>query len=113
MSTAGMPVPIPDTSPRLDARIAGGLYLIIIIGGFFSIGYVPSAMVVHGDPAETARNILAHELLFRLGFLAHILILPCNIALALLFYELFRVVNRGLAWLVVVFSLVGTAVEGA
>jgi hypothetical protein len=43
----------------------------------------------------------------------HIAILPTNIPLSLIFYELFKVVNRRLALLVVCFSLVGTAVEGA
>ena len=34
---------IAGTSPRHLARIAGGLYLIIIVGGFFAIGFVPPA----------------------------------------------------------------------
>jgi hypothetical protein len=43
----------------------------------------------------------------------HIIILVCNIPLALIFYELFNVVNRRLSLLVVFFLLVGTAIEGA
>ncbi len=102
-----------EASPLRWARIAGGLYLIIIVGGFFAIGYVPAALVVPGDAAATAHNILAHELLYRLGLVAHIIILTCNIPLAVIFYDLFKVVNRRLALLVVFFTLVGTAVEGA
>src|SRR5215469_899350 len=101
-----------QVSPRLKARIAGGLYLIIIVGGFFAIGYVPAALVVAGDAAATAHNILAHELLYRLGLVAHMINLVCNIPLALIFYELFKVVSRRLALLVVFFTLVGTAIEG-
>jgi uncharacterized protein DUF4386 len=100
-------------SPRDLARIAGGLYLIIIVGGFFAIGYVPAALVVPGDAAATAHNIQAHELLYRFGLVAHIIVLVCNIPLALIFYDLFKVVNRRLSLLVVFFTLVGTAVEGA
>ncbi len=100
-------------SPRHLARIAGGLYLLIIVGGFFAIGYVPAALVVPGDAAATAHNILAHELLYRLGLVAHIIVLPCNIPLAVIFYDLFKVVSRRLSLLVVFFTLVGTAVEGA
>src|SRR5215472_2378138 len=100
-------------SPRHLARIAGGLYLIIIVGGFFAIGYIPAALVVPGDAAATVHNILAHELLYRLGLVAHIIILPCNIPLAVIFYDLFKVVSRRFALLVVFFTLVGTAVEGA
>ena len=104
---------IAKASPRHLARIAGGLYLLIIVGGFFAIGYVPTALIVPGDAAATAHNIQAHELLYRLGLAAHMIILPCNIPLTLIFYELFKVVNRRLALLVVFFSLVGSAIEGA
>ena len=104
---------IAGASPRHLARIAGGLYLIIIVGGFFAIGHVPAALVVPGDAAATAHNIQAHELLYRLGLAAHIIILPCNIPLAVIFYDLFKVVSRRLSLLVVFFTLVGTAVEGA
>ena len=104
---------IAETSPRRLARIAGGLYLIIILGGFFAIGYVPASIVVAGDAAATIHNVLAHELLYRLGLVAHIIIQPCNIALAVIFYDLFKVVNRRISLLVMCFLLVGTAVESA
>jgi hypothetical protein len=104
---------IAGALPRRLARIAGGLYLIIIVGGFFAIGYVPAMLVVPGDVVATAQNIQAHELLYRLGLVAHLIILVCNIPLALIFYELFKVVSRRLALLVVFFTLVGTALEGA
>jgi Domain of unknown function (DUF4386) len=104
---------IAGESPRQLARIAGVLYLINVIVGAFAIGYVPAAIVVPGDAAATARNILTHELLYRAGLVAHLIVLPTNIGLALIFYDLFKVVNRRLALLVVFFTLVGTAVEGA
>jgi Domain of unknown function (DUF4386) len=104
---------IAGASPRHLARIAGGLYLIIIVGGFFAIGYVPAALFVPGNAAATAHNIQAHELLYRSGLAVHIIILLCNIPLAVIFYDLFKVVSRRFALLVVFFTLVGTAVEGA
>src|SRR5215472_10759169 len=104
---------IAGASPRQLARIAGGLYLIIIIGGLFAIGYVPATLVVPGDVAATVHNNQAHELLYRLGLVVHMIILPINIPLTLIFYELFKVVNRRLSLLVVFFILVATAIEGA
>ncbi|HEX7263951.1 MAG TPA: DUF4386 domain-containing protein [Candidatus Dormibacteraeota bacterium] len=95
------------------ARIAGGLYLIDIVGGFFAIGYVPAAIVVTGDAAATAHNLQAHEMLYRLGLLAHVVILCTNVGLAVIFYDLFKIVSRRIALLVVFFTLIGTAVEGA
>jgi hypothetical protein len=102
-----------SVSPRALARIAGGLYLFVILGGAFVIGYVPATIVVSGDPIATAHNLQAHELLYRIGTVVHILILCCNVPLAVIFYDLFKVVNRRLALLVVFFTLVATAVEGA
>jgi len=87
---------IAEASPRRWARIAGGLYLTVIVGGFFAVGFVPAAIVVAGDAAATAHNILGNELFYRLGLVAHIIILPFNMSL-----------------LVVFFTLVGTAIEGA
>ncbi len=104
---------IAGASPRGLARIAGGLYLVVILGGFFAIGYVPAVIVVSGDPVATAHNVEANEMLYRLGIVVHIITLCCNVPMAVIFYDLFKVVNRRLSLLVVFFTLVGTAIEGA
>ena len=87
------------SSPRRWARTAGGIYLAVIVLGAFAIGVVPS--------------IHANEPLYRLGLAAHALILSLNIFLAAIFYYLFRVVSRVGALLVVLFTVLATAVEGA
>ncbi|TMF07427.1 MAG: DUF4386 domain-containing protein [Chloroflexi bacterium] len=104
---------IATASARQLARTAGGLYLANIVLGAFAIGFVPVTIFVAGDAAATAHNIQANEGLYRLGIVAHVVILATNVPLAVIFYELFKVVNRRLALLVVFFTLVGTAVEGA
>jgi hypothetical protein len=104
---------IAGVSPRRLARIAGALYLVNIAGGAFAIGFVPATLVVAGDPAATAHAIQAHEPLYRLGLLAHLVVTLTNVPLAVVFLDLFRVVNRRVTLLVVCFTLVGTAVEAA
>ena len=52
------------------ARIAGLLYLIVVITGIVSLAYVPSQISTKGDAASAVGNIVAHELLFRIGILA-------------------------------------------
>jgi Domain of unknown function (DUF4386) len=104
---------IADGSPRQLARIAGGLYLINILGGAYAITVVPAMLVVQGDPAATAQNIQAHELLYRSGLAAHLVVTTTNVPLAVIFYELFKVVNRRLALLDACFILVATAIEAA
>jgi len=103
---------IAGASPRQLARTAGALYLINIVAGAFAIGVIPAILVVP-DVAATAHNIQTHELLYRLSLAAHVVVTVTNIPMAVIFYELFKVVNRRLALLDVFFSLVATAIEAA
>ena len=103
---------IAGASPRQLARTAGVLYLINIVFGAFAIGLVP-AMLIVPDAAATAHNIQTHEVLYRLGLAAHVVVTLTNIPMALIFYDLLKVVNRRLALLDVFFTLVATSVEAA
>src|SRR5258706_12425081 len=72
MSTSITLERIAEASPRLKARIAGGLWLLCImasVGGFIAA----APLIVANDAAATARNILANESLFRLGFAADLI----------------------------------------
>src|SRR3989475_4331830 len=93
--------------------MAGALYLINIVGGASSIPIVPAMLLVAGNAAATAHNIQTHELLYRSGLVAHVLVTVTNVPLALIFYELLKVVNRRLALLDAFFILVATAIEAA
>jgi hypothetical protein len=99
-------------SPRQLARIAGALYLINILGGAFAIGFVHATLFA-SDPATTAANIQEHQHLYRMGLAAHVVVTVTNVPLALIFYELFKVVNRRIALLAAFFILVATAIEAA
>jgi hypothetical protein len=98
-------------SIKTTARIAGALYLINIVFGFFAIGYVPSQIIVSGDATATAHNIMTQQGLYRLGLAAHIIILLTNIPLGVIFYRLFKVVNKSVAGLIVLFTITGTSIE--
>jgi hypothetical protein len=100
-------------SPLRYARLAGFLYLIIIVGGAFAELGVRQRLFVARDAAATAANILANEQLYRWGFVAQLVPLLCNMFLAVIFYELLKIVNRRIAMAVVCCSLVGSAIEGA
>ena len=93
--------------------MAGFLYLLNIAAGAFTYGFVRSTIITPGDAGTTAANILQHALLYRLGFVAGIVPVLCNVPLALIFYDLFKVVNRRFSALVAFFILVATAIEAA
>lgn len=109
MSTAVMVERIAKASPRFKARIAGVFYLLTFLTGGVA---VPSfRLIVDSDAAATASNVLAHEALFRLGFAALLINVAVYIAVTLLFYELFKPVNRSLSLFAAFFSLVGCAIQ--
>jgi hypothetical protein len=83
-------------------RFAGGLYVVTSIFGFFSMGYVPSRLIVHGDAAATASNISASETLFRLGIASQLIGIAGFIFVALALYELLKGVDRRQATLMVI-----------
>src|SRR5216117_1835753 len=92
------------------ARIAGAIYLSMVITGPFSLIYVPSKLIVRGNAAATAENILAHETMFRLAILADLIGAVIFIGLAIALYRLLSGVNKTWAGLMVAFVLVSAAV---
>jgi hypothetical protein len=99
--------------PRLLARVAGALYVSITALALFAYMYVRGQLIVPGDMAQTASNIVAHEQLYRSSLAAGVVVVMCNLAMGLIFYELFKVVNRFLASLALVFIIVSATLEAA
>ena len=110
MNATSMVNRMTETSPRLKARLAGLCYVLMIPAGFGM--FLRGRLVVKGDAAATAANILAHEPLFRLGLAGDLLVVACYLAVTALFYELFKPVNRSVSLLAAFFSLVGCAIQG-
>lgn len=82
----------------------------IIVAGIFSEIFVRGKLIVWGDPTATANNIMASQLLWRVGIATDIIMHVCDVVLMLVFYVLLRPVNKNLALLVVLFNLIQTAV---
>src|SRR5262249_38117964 len=88
-------------SNRKNARVAGLLYLSLLTAPLPLI-YIPGKLFVSGNPSATARNIAAHETLFRLGIASDLLTGTMGIFVALALYRLFKGVDRDLARLLVI-----------
>jgi predicted neutral ceramidase superfamily lipid hydrolase len=93
------------------ARIAGALYLITILTGIFSAGYVSGKLVVNGDAAATAANILAHRGLFQLAFAVYLVEMACQIAITALFYELLKPAGRSVSLVAAFLGLAGSIIK--
>jgi len=58
------------SSTRNPGKVAGFLYLLLVLAGPVRIIYIPSKLIVEGNATATANNIGAHESLFRLGIVS-------------------------------------------
>jgi hypothetical protein len=93
------------------ARIAGALYLVIIVIGLVGETVIRNSLVVGGNAADTAQRILASEWLWRLGVAGQLLLLLCAVGLSLAWYVLLKPVHKNLTLLAMFFALVSLAVE--
>ena len=84
------------------ARVAGAVYLLLVVIAPFRLIYVPSTLFVRGNATATANNIAAHELLFRLGIVADLFCGVVLILLALALYRLLKGVDQKLAVLMLI-----------
>jgi hypothetical protein len=100
------------TSQYNAARLAGLLYLIAMATGLFAEFYVhfPSTLIVIGDAAKTASNIMANERLYHIGIANNIITFAIDVALIWALYVLVKPVNRNLALLAVFFRIVETTI---
>lgn len=95
---------------KKNARIAGFWYLLMALTGPIGLLYVPTKLIVQGDAAVTANNILASESLFRIGIVSNILCQIAFIFLVLALYRLLKRVDQQLALLMVALVLVAVPI---
>jgi hypothetical protein len=92
-------------SNKRTARIAGVLYLIVVLAGIFGLAYVPSQIDVSGDAAAAVRNIVANESLYRLGIVAGLICYTAFLMLPLALYRLLSPFDKQAATLMVAFAV--------
>jgi hypothetical protein len=101
-----------DRSPRAMARFAGFLYLLIAVCSGFSFGYVRTTLLVPGDAATTAQNIMASEGLFRLGIASDAVVILLEIVLTVLLYVLLKPVSKTISLVAAFSRLAMTVMQG-
>lgn len=99
-------------TPKQLARLAGLLYLALIIFGVFAELYVRQGIAVSGDAIATSNNVMISEQLLRLGFLSDLAMQTTYIILVVVLYQLLH--NFGKIWAIFMVScvLVSTAIMG-
>ena len=111
MNATAMVGRLEETSPRLKARITGAFYLLTILTGIFAQGFVSGRLVVDGDAAATAANILTHRGLFQLGFAVYLIEMACQIAMTALFYDLLKPAGRSVSLVAAFLGFTGCVIK--
>jgi hypothetical protein len=93
------------------ARLAGFLYLIVVVTGIFSLAYVPSKLIVWNDAAKTVQQITASESLFRLSLVSSAICYIAFLLLPFVLYKLLNSVNEIAAKLMIVLSVVSVPIS--
>ena len=102
---------IAEFSPRFRARMAGVFEALEGLTASLGQVFILGGLVVSGNAAATAANLLGHQPRFWLGFVLSVLGVAFHAAWVALFYEIFKPVNRSLSLLTAFVGLVVCAVQ--
>ena len=100
-----------EWSPKAKARLAGVFEALEGFTSSYGQMTVLGQLMVAGNAAATAVNILQHETLFRLGFTLSLLGVVFHLTWAFLFYQLFKPVNRSISFCALLVILVCCALQ--
>lgn len=92
---------MPHARPA-GGRLAGVLYLVVVLTGLFCLAYVPGQLA-GSDAQAVLDNVVARQALFRQGVAAFLVEQVAFLLLALALYRGFKDVNRAAATLMVAF----------
>jgi len=102
---------ITEYSNKKTARIAGFLYLIVVLTGIFSLAYVPKTLINWSDSALTFNKLVESEMLFRAGIYSSVICYIAFLLLPIVLYQLLKPVNQFYANLMVVLALVSVPIS--
>ena len=98
-------------SNKKKGRIAGLLYLVVVLSGIFGLMYIPSKLIVWNDASATVGNIMSSIFLFRVGIVSDIICYTFFLWLSLVLYDLLKPVNKNIALLMVILVMVSIPIS--
>jgi hypothetical protein len=93
-------------SPRFTARMTGFFYLMYIVLASVAVS-ARRGVIVAGNTAATAANIMAHQSRYELGFACDFLSVAAYVVVVVLFQRLLKAVNASVAMTAMCFGLMG------
>ena len=101
-----------EPEQRTAAKVAGLLYIVMMVPGVFAEFYARGSLIVPSDAVQTARNIAASERLFRVGIVGNLITFAVDVILVWALYVVLRPVNRNLALLAAFWRLAECSILG-
>ncbi|NRF38056.1 DUF4386 domain-containing protein [Pedobacter sp. LMG 31643] len=96
---------------KKTARIAGAIYLVVVLTGMFSLAYVPSQLIFWNDAAKTLQHITSSQQLYRMGIASSMICYLAFTLLPIVLYRLLRHVDENYAKLMVIFALISVPIS--
>lgn len=114
MKSGGIEIPghTEEASQRKAAKVAGFIFLFIPIGWILNWTFLDSKLIVAGNVPAAVNNIMANELLFRIGITNELIFCISGVVLAFALYIILKPINKNLALLALFFKLM-EAIIGA
>lgn len=100
------PSPSDGIKPGQAARIAGCAYLGVFLLGIFANFFASEKLLVPGNAADTAKNLMEHTMLFRLGIAAWLVVIVLDLIVAWALYLFLRPIDKGVSLLAAAFRVV-------
>ena len=88
-------------SIKTKARVAGVLYLVVILCGIFAEKYIRATLVDMANGVKTIENITQNEFLYRLGFVSDLMMQLAYFLLPLVLYRILRNTHKWMAFIMV------------
>jgi uncharacterized protein DUF4386 len=104
---------IDGASQHRAARVAGFMFLFSLIVPLLNWAFLLSKLIVADDVIATANNIMANDLLFRIGIAVELFMAAGLVVLAVALYVMLKPVNKTLALLALSLKLVEAAIVAA
>lgn len=98
-------------SEKNTARLAGIVYLVVVLSGIINLMYVPSALIVMDDAAQTFKNIQSYEMLFRVGVISGLVCYIAFLILPIVLYKLLSHVNAYYAVAMVALAVISVPIS--
>lgn len=99
------------TSPRAKGRITGACYLAIFVAGYIFMTLIPSTGLLNNNDAAAIGYIVSHQTAFWAGYPFLLLVVVFRLIVMLLFYELFKPVNKRINLLAIYFNIAATTMQ--